>query len=235
MNPCLFVAPSGASGFFKRVARALADDVTPSYHSMLISTAVLPDPAWSLRGESDALGRVMETLDSFHVVAFSGGATVVLRHLASGEHRERIRSLTLMEPPWVGVDLWSDEERKFVEEFDRLVDLPPARRCEAFSELYAPGGGLPRPIDVERIAEELRTCWRGYRAESLDRDVLRGIDVPVYLPVAEKSPARMHRAASLLAGVFPRATVEVLDGVGHFDLFFARADAVAAGIRRCLS
>jgi hypothetical protein len=69
--------------------------------------------------------------------------------------------------------------------------------------------------------------------EALDRDSLRVFDAPVYLPVAAGSPKRMRDTAQLLAGVFPRARVELFHGRGHFDLFFASANDVAVGIRRC--
>jgi pimeloyl-ACP methyl ester carboxylesterase len=234
--PCVvFVAPSAAQSVFKRVVRALGGEVEPSYHSMLLSTISLPDPAWTLSAEAEALRRAVEGRARFHMVAFSGGATVVLRYLATRDRLDRIQSLTLVEPPWVGTDMWSDNERAFVDEFDRLVTLGPADRWEAFATLYAPGAALPPPPDIERAALELEACWRGYRAEALDRESLRSIDVPVYLPVAGRSPRRMVDAARLLAGVFPRARVETFEGRGHFDLLFTEAEAVAAGIRRCFA
>jgi len=235
MISVVFIAPAAAASAFKRLARVLGDGIEPSFHSMLLSTAALPDPGWSLRAEAEALRSAVEPLERFHIVAFSGGATVALRYLDTRDRWDRIQSLTLMEPPWVGLDFWSDSERQFVEAFDRLITLEPHAMLAEFAALYSPGVPLPAPPDIERAALELQTCWRGYRAEALDRDALSALDVPVYLPVASDSPRRMRDTAELLARVFPRGRVEVFQGRSHFDLFYASADAIAAGVRRCFS
>lgn len=235
MLDVVFVAPASASGYFKRLVRALGDDVRPTFHTMLLASAALPDPSWSLRAEADALRTALEPLERFHVVAASGGATVVLRYLAEHDRRERIQSLTLMEPPWVGLDDWSETEREFVKEFDRLVTLDAPDMWKAFASLYSPGAPVPEPPDIEHMALGLATCWRGYRAEDLDRESLAVFDVPVYLPVGAGSPARMRDVARLLSRVFPRARTELLEGCGHFDLFVVAADRVAVGIRRCFA
>jgi hypothetical protein len=64
MNHVVFVAPAAPGSFFKRVVRALGDDVTASFHSMLLSTSALPDPEWSLRGEAEAFRLAIEPLDA---------------------------------------------------------------------------------------------------------------------------------------------------------------------------
>ena len=179
-----------------------------------------------------ALTRRVAELEAFDVVAHSGGVTVVIAFLAEGGGRERIRSLTLVEPPWVGLDFWSDTVRRFVEEFDRLVMLDPVACWDAFRELYVPGVDLPAPADLQRVPLGLRTCWAGYRSKPLDRGVLRAVDVPVYLPVGGRSSPRMTAVAHLLAGVFPRACVEVFPDRHHFDLLYAAAAGVAEGVRR---
>src|SRR5215510_11608895 len=132
MRTVVFVAPSGAASFFKRLVRALGEDVEPTYHDMLLSR---PQPAadWSLTLEAQALGETLTDLEEFDLVAFSGGAAVVLAWLGRPDRLQRIRSLTLAEPPWVGRDLWSETEREFVAEFDRLITLAPEAMWRAFS------------------------------------------------------------------------------------------------------
>src|SRR6185436_2842041 len=107
--------------------------------TMRLATADLAAGDWSLTAEAEVLRAALEPLEQFHVVAASGGATVVLRHLADRHRPERLRSLTLIEPPWVGLDAFSDSERAFVAEFDRLITLPPRERWAAFAALYSPG------------------------------------------------------------------------------------------------
>ncbi len=229
----LFVAPEGAPELFKRAVAALGEAIIPAFKSMDLLPPGQPIEAWTLDGEARSLLAFAdaEDLDAFDLVGYSGGAAVSLAFAAS--HPSRLRSLTLIEPPWIGNDIWSEEERDFVAGFDALVELPPPELVAAFFELFAPGSKLPLPPDekrVARMAEALRMVWQGYRAKPLDRSLLAEINVPVYLPVGGRSAPRMKALAELLAGAFPQARVEVFAEQHHFDLLQRAAAELAAGI-----
>jgi pimeloyl-ACP methyl ester carboxylesterase len=238
----VFVAPEGATELFKRAVAAFGEEINPTFKNMDFLPPGQPIAAWTLDGEVCSLlsftaAADLATFDlAFDLVGYSGGAAVSLAFAAA--HPARLRSLTLIEPPWIGNDIWSDEERRFVDGFDALLTLPPSELVAAFFELFAPGSSLPIPPDekrVARMAEVLRMVWLGYRAKPLDRRLLAQISVPVYLPVGGRSTPRMKVLAEVLANAFPRARVEVFAEQHHFDLLQRAAAEFAAGLTRIWS
>jgi pimeloyl-ACP methyl ester carboxylesterase len=229
----LFVAPEGAPELFKRVAAALGEEIRPAFKNMDLLPAGQLITDWMLDGEVRSLLTFAdaEGLETFDLIGYSGGAAVCLAFAAA--HPARLRSLTLIEPPWIGNDIWSEEERRFVDEFDALSELPPPELVAAFFELFAPGSNLPLPPDekrVARMAEALQMVWQGYRAKPLDRSLLTQINVPVYLPVGGHSTPRMRALAELLASAFPQVRVEVFAEQHHFDLLHRAAAEFAVGL-----
>lgn len=227
----IFVAPEGAPELFKRAVSALGEEISPAFKNMELLPAGQPVEDWTLDGEAQALLALAEGLATFDLVGYSGGAAVSLAFAVV--HPARLRSLTLIEPPWIGNDIWSDEERRFVDGFDALIGFPPPESVAAFFELFAPGAKVPVPPDekrVARMAEVLRMVWLGYRARPLDRRLLAEINVPVYLPVGGRSTPRMRAQAELLADIFPQARVEVLAEQHHFDLLHRAAAEFAKGL-----
>lgn len=234
----IFVAPEGAPELFKRVVAALGEEINPAFKNMDLLPAGQPIEDWTLDGEVHSLLAFVgaEGFESFDLVGYSGGAAVSLAFAAS--HPARLRSLTLIEPPWIGNDIWSEEESCFVNGFNALLDLPPNDLVASFFELFAPGANLPVPPDekrVTRMAEALRMVWLGYRAKPLDRSLLAKINAPVFLPVGGRSAARMKALAELLADTFRRARVEVLAEQYHFNLLQRAAADFATGLSKIWS
>jgi pimeloyl-ACP methyl ester carboxylesterase len=58
----------------------------------------------------------------FHLVGYSGGGAASLAFAA--EHPERLLSLALLEPAWMGNEDLSPEEQVVWREFDRIATLP---------------------------------------------------------------------------------------------------------------
>jgi pimeloyl-ACP methyl ester carboxylesterase len=110
----IFVAPEGAPDLFKRVVAALGEEIIPRFKDMDLLPAGHPITDWTLDGEVQALLSLADTegFETFDLVGYSGGGAVSLAFVAS--HPARIRSLTLIEPPWIGNDIWGEEERRFV-------------------------------------------------------------------------------------------------------------------------
>jgi pimeloyl-ACP methyl ester carboxylesterase len=234
----IFVAPEGVPELFKRVVAALGEDIKPAFKNMDLLPAGQPNEDWTLDGEVHSLLAFAraEGFETFDLVGYSGGAAVSLAFAAL--HPARLRSLTLIEPPWIGNDIWSEEERGFVNGFDALLDLPPNDLVASFFELFAPGTNLPVPPDekrVTRMAEALRIVWLGYRAKPLDRSLLAKINAPVYLPVGGRSAPRMKALAELLAIAFRRARVKVFAEQHHFDLLQRAAADLAIGLSKIWS
>jgi hypothetical protein len=65
-----FRGAAAPAKFPARVVSALGEDIAPTFHEMVLSTARASDPAWSLQAESDALRAAVDALDRFHVGRF---------------------------------------------------------------------------------------------------------------------------------------------------------------------
>ena len=95
--------------------------------------------------------------DRFHLVGYSGGGASSLAFAAT--HPERLLSLSLLEPAWMGNDDLSPEEREVWREFDRIAALPPEEMMPAFVAIQlAPGVEPPHRRRARR-----RHGWRRAR------------------------------------------------------------------------
>src|SRR3954451_5084805 len=91
-----------------------------------------PPPGYSLDNEVEGILRTArETgFDRFHLVGYSGGGASSLAFAA--KHPERLLSLALLEPAWMGNEDLSPEEEAVRRECDRIMSLPPEQMMPAF-------------------------------------------------------------------------------------------------------
>lgn len=224
---------------FARVREAVAPKHTIVLQDLLAYGAE-PDSAYGLDAE---VGSVLETArthgwDQFHLLGYSIGASVALAVVAA--HRERLRSLVLIEPVWIGNDHWDDAVAAFLGDLDQVMELPPGQRRYAFiAALSAPGAPLPEPPPgpvpawvVPRTTRQQR-IWGAFRAATLDRRRLALFDRPVYLPLGELSHPAFRVTAAELSRVFPRARLKEYRNCSHFDPPHVREpDRVAADLEQ---
>jgi hypothetical protein len=178
--------------------------------------------------EADALNALQEGSGDRDIVAYSGGAAMCLLYAASGAH---IRSLTLIEPPWVGNDEWGQEEREFVDRFNDLVTSADRELVEGFFDLFAPGFAPSIPDgEVARMAAPLRAVWRGYRRTALNRAGLAGLANRVLAPVGGRSAARMRAQVRELAENISGCETLEIEDAHHFDIMIVGADRIGAAI-----
>jgi pimeloyl-ACP methyl ester carboxylesterase len=228
----LFVSPDAAEKVFRGMAAALGSEVRHHFHTLLL---LRPDPprwTWSVAHEVDAMAEATDPSLRYDIVGYSGGAAIA--EAFSVAHPSRVRSLCLIEPPWIGNDDWSDAEREFTRRFDALMDLDDLSVNNGFRELFAPGIAIsetPDLVEVERWGKALRKVWRGFRSAPLDRSKLAALDVPVLLPVGEKSAVKLHEQARFLAAnVFAKARILTIDDVDHFNIFKLGATEIAGAL-----
>lgn len=180
---------------------------------------------YSLEVELDAVLRAAHEagLQHFHLVGYSGGGAVALA-LAT-RHPDRLLSLALLEPAWMGNDERSDEELAVWRDFDRIVALPPERFMPEFVRAaLAPGTtppppppGTPPPWMAQRPAG-IAALIEAFKAFDLDLDALRTFPHPVLWVLGDLSnPDFYGRMADRAAGIFGDFTVEVFEGRHHFD------------------
>jgi pimeloyl-ACP methyl ester carboxylesterase len=207
---------------------ALAETIADRAHLVFKDPEVLvgdkPPADYSLLSEAAGIQRVADEagfVDKFHLVGLSGGATAAL--VFASEHPQRLRSLALAEPAWIGNDDWGAEEPAYRAEFDRLITLPPPEMLGGLAELFVATDvdpPSPEPVLpwVPRWTDGVKTAWPIWRRSSIHRDTFRSFEKPVYLPVGGLSARRFHEAAQVLVSTFPDARIEIYERLHHFDL-----------------
>lgn len=210
----------------------LAGDVTERpvrLHDLVGYRDVLPS-GYGIDAELSALGAVVD--GRAHLLGYSAGASVTLAFAAA--HPDRIASLTLIEPPWIGTH---DGTRFQVGMDTVMLDTPPDRRWEMFHRLLTrPGAAVPPPPPnppvwaAGRVAHGERV-WRALRAHPIATERLRSITAPVYLPVAADSHPWFTDAAHRLAERFESARVEVYPGNHVRPPHVAEAERFVAALR----
>lgn len=227
----LFVAPEAADRAFRRVASGLPEDRARAFHSMLLLDPQTDLSAWSMGQEVEAITRVTDAGSTWDLVGYSGGAAICLAFAAA--NLGRVGSLTLIEPPWIGNDLWSAEQVAFAAAFDRLISKDDHACRVGFFDLFAPGTvppALDDTVALERIIKAVRSVWRGYSGTPLDRDALAQFRGPVLLPFGDRSAPRMAKQAQFLSKMFSNADILEIAGADHFNILTVGARAIAEGI-----
>ena len=204
---------------------ALGDDVDAIAKDLELYAGPEPPADYTLDHEIAGVLRTAEEagFDRFHLVGYSGGGASSLAFAA--KHPERLLSLALFEPAWMGTDELSPEESALRREFERIATLPSAEMMPAFVALQlAPGvepppppPGPPPPWMASRPAG-VRAFTSAFRSSTLDLGKLRAFREPVYFALGGRSnPDYYGRMAERARAIFPNFTLEVFDERHHFD------------------
>ena len=204
---------------------ALGDDVEAIAKDLEVYAGPEPPPGYTLDHEVAGVLRTAQDagFDRFHLVGYSGGGASSLFFAA--KHPDRLLSLALIEPAWMGNDQLSPEEQVVWGEFDRIATLPSTEMMPAFVAVQlAPGvqappppPGPPPPWMANRPAG-LRAFLETFRSSTLDLDCLRAFEQPVYFALGGRSnPHYYGRMAERARAIFPNFTLDVFDERHHFD------------------
>jgi pimeloyl-ACP methyl ester carboxylesterase len=204
----------------------LGDDVEAMTKDLEVYAAATPPTDYSLDLE---VAGVLATArargwDRFHLVGYSGGASVALALAAT--HGETLWSLALLEPAWAGN--WDDASpahRALWPEYQRLAALPMQESLPAFVRIQLGPGVTPPPPPpgppppwMSLRPEGIRAIVDAFRAHDLDRQSLQSFDRPVYFALGGRSnPDQFAEAADRLSRVFGDFTLEVFPDRHHFD------------------
>ncbi|MGH2581675.1 MAG: alpha/beta fold hydrolase [Anaerolineales bacterium] len=205
---------------------ALRDDVQPILKDLEVYATESPPPDFGLQLEVEGIRRAADAagFKSFHLVGYSGGGASSLAFAA--KYPERLRSLALIEPAWIGNEDWTAEDVADWAELDRVMALPAEERSRAFAHwqmrpgveppaLPIPPG--PPPAWMAKRPAGLEAFARAFKSYHLDRATLNKFQKPVYYALGSLSRSFYERNASTLAGIFPDIRVEVYEGRSHFD------------------
>jgi pimeloyl-ACP methyl ester carboxylesterase len=204
---------------------ALGDDVEAIAKDLEIYAGPEPPPNFSLDNEIDGLMRAANRagFDRFHLVGYSAGGASSVAFAA--RHPDRLLSLALIEPAWLGNEGLSPEEQAVRREFDRIATLSPDQMMSAFvANQLAPGvepppppPGPPPPWMATRPAG-IRAFTTTFNASTLDLDRLRTYERPVYFALGGRSnPDYYGRMAERAGEIFPDFTLDVFEERHHFD------------------
>ena len=198
----------------------------PVVKDLEVYAADEPPANYELDLEVEGIGRAADHagFDGFHLVAYSGGAGIALAFTA--QYPDRLKSLALIEPAWIGNEDWSAEDRADWAALDQLMTLPNEERMNAFIRWHMRPGveppkpqlppGPPPPWMAKRPAglEALSQAFRSYRLDRARLCLLRG---PVYYAVGSLSREFFERNGKTLASCFLDFRMEVYKGRSHFD------------------
>jgi pimeloyl-ACP methyl ester carboxylesterase len=217
------VMPAGMA--YGALIDALGDDVEAIAKDLEVYVGPEPPPDYTLEHE---IGGVLRTardagFERFHLVGYSGGGSSSLAFAAS--HPERLLSLALIEPAWLGNEGLSPEEQGVRREFERIMSLPAEQMMPAFVAVQlAPGvqpppppPGPPPPWMASRPAG-LRAFLLTFNSSRLDLDRLRSFERPVYFALGGRSnPEYYALMAERAREIFPDFTLDVFEDRHHFD------------------
>ena len=204
---------------------ALGEDVEAIAKDLEVYAGPEPPFDYTLQDEIDGVLRTAREagFERFHLVGYSGGGASSLALAAS--HPDRLLSLALIEPAWMGNEDLHPQEQAVRREFDRIAALPPEEMMPAFVAIQlAPGieppprpPGAPPAWMANRPAG-LRAFMETFRSSTLDLDRLRNFAKPVYFALGGRSnPHYYAHMAERAREIFPDFTLEVFTERHHFD------------------
>jgi pimeloyl-ACP methyl ester carboxylesterase len=203
----------------KEQARLVAKDLE------LYSTAA-PPGNYGLKLEVEGIERAADAagFETFHLVGYSAGGASSLAFAAKDP--ERLRSLTLIEPAWIGNDGWTPEDVADYAELDRVMALPDLEQMRAFARWQMRPGleppqlpvlAGPPPAWMALRPAGLKAVARAFKSYHLDRQRFCTFQEPVYYAFGSLSRPFYERNARTLASLFPNFRTEVYEGRSHYD------------------
>jgi len=203
----------------------LGEDVDAIAKDLEVYAGPEPPPGYTLEHEIDGVLRTARDagFDRFHLVGYSGGGASSLAFAAS--HGDRLLSLALIEPAWMGNEGFSPEEEAVWREFDRIANLPTGEMMPAFVAIQlAPGVEPPPPPPGPPPAwmatrpAGLQAFLKTFRSSRLDLERLHSFMQPVYFALGGRSnPDYYGQMGERAREIFSDFTLDVFTERHHFD------------------
>lgn len=200
----------------------IRSEIKPIVKDLEIYATDEPPADYGLELEVEGIKRTADEVDSrsFHLIGYSAGGAVSLAFLA--KYPQRVRSLALIEPAWIGGVDGGPEAVAMNSEFDRLIALPKDQRMSAFLRLLVrPGVEPPQtppgpaPPWMAKRPAALESFNRAFKTYKLDQNRFRAYYRPVYYAYGSLSNPIWGSMAKSLVGLFPNIHVELYEGLHH--------------------
>ena len=204
----------------------IKDQVQPVVKDLEVYANDQPPSNYSLELEIEGIRRVAEaaSFTDFHLIGYSAGGAISLAFTA--QYPKQLKSLTLIEPAWIGNDDWTAEDVADWAALDSVMMLPNDERMRAFAIWQMRPGlepprlqippGPPPPWMAQRPAG-IDAMVNAFKAYHLNREPYHGFRQPVYYALGSLSRSFFERNARTLASFFPDLRVEIYEGRSHFD------------------
>jgi pimeloyl-ACP methyl ester carboxylesterase len=146
-RPDVLFVPGGvtpAEPSYAPLLQVMGAEIQPHLKDLELYAAEAPAPDYSLQSEADGNERCADAAgaERFHLVAYSGGGACALAYVA--QHPERVASLALIEPAWIGVVAAEDAE--LWAELGHIMTLPATEQMPPFMRWHMrPGAEPPKP------------------------------------------------------------------------------------------
>jgi pimeloyl-ACP methyl ester carboxylesterase len=211
---------------YEALSEALAgDDVDAVAKDLELYGTEQPPPGYSLDLEIEGVLQAADEagFERFHLVGYSGGGAGATAFAAC--HGDRLRSLALLEPAWIGNDGQSAEERRVWRDLGRIMALTPDQLLTEFVRMQvAPGVEPPPPPPgpsppwMAKRPAGLRALVAAFADHHVEADHLHGFGRPVYYALGALSNQDLYgRMADRAGRTFGDFTLEVFEGRHHFD------------------
>jgi pimeloyl-ACP methyl ester carboxylesterase len=184
-----------------------------------------PPPDYGLETELAGILRQAETarFERFHLVGYSGGGAISAAFAA--RHPDRLLSLSLLEPAWVGNQRRSEPELRVQEDLDRMWQLPADELMRRFVELQlAPGVEPPPPPPgptppwMAKRPAGIKALTAALADYPLDLEALATFPGPVYYALGGRSNPDYYGAmARRLGEMFTDYQLDTFAERHHFD------------------
>jgi pimeloyl-ACP methyl ester carboxylesterase len=204
--------------------KSLGDQIQPILKELEVYANDAPPPDYGLEMEVEGIRRVADDADvkRFHLVGYSAGGASSLAFAA--KYPERLSSLALVEPAWIGSV--SSEMAEDWAAIKHLMSFAPDERMRAFMGwqmragleppvLPLPPG--PPPVWMAKRPAGLEAFLRAVNNYHLDQNRFRDFNQPVYYALGCLSTRYYEHAAEILANLFPNIQVEEYEGRSHLD------------------
>ncbi len=202
----------------------IGNQIQPIVKELEVYATDAPPPNYGLELEVEGIRHAADaaSVKRFHLVGYSAGGAASLAFTA--KYPERLRSLALIEPAWIGSV--TPEMAEDWTELNRLIDLAPDERMGAFMRwqmraglepplLPLPPG--PPPAWMAKRPAGLDAFARAFNTYKLDQNGFRQFNQPVYYALGSLSTRYYEYGAKGLAALFPDMQVEEYEGRSHLD------------------
>ncbi len=210
---------------YPEFVQALGSRADVRYKELEVYAGRSPPPGYTLDLEVEGVLRLADRagFDRFHLVGYSASGAICFR--LCSEHAERLQSMTVTEPDWPTNGQLSPEEKRWVQEAERILDLPDDQMVQNMAKIVIePGVELPpsppgpSPPWMENRPAGLRAFMGALAGTTLDLKRLRSFTGPVLFVLGGRSNQAFYRAmAGRLGRLFPDFTLEVFDELHHFN------------------